>query len=108
MSEREDFNKNDLFRLVGFTAINKSHQLKAGSHFFSKGKPYNMDNDEGWMTSVAYSPTLEHYIGLGYIKNGHNRIGKTVMSVDLLNKQVFEVKIVSPHFFDPKGERLRA
>jgi len=108
MSEREEFNKNDLLRLVGFTAINKSHQLKAGSHFFSKGKPYNMNNDEGWMTSVAYSPTLEHYIGLGYIKNGYNRIGKTVMSVDLLNKQVYEVKIVSPHFFDPKGERLRA
>ncbi len=108
MSEREEFNRKDQLRLVGFKPINKSQQLKAGAHFFSNGDLLNMDNDEGWMTSVAYSPTLEYYIGLGYIKNGNNRIGETVMSVDLLNKQNFEVEIVSPHFFDPKGERLRA
>ncbi len=108
MSEREEFNKKDDMRLVGFRAINKAQQLKAGAHFFMKGAPYNMANDEGWMTSVAYSPTLKHYIGLGYIKNGINRIGETVMSVDLLHKQIFEVEIVSPHFFDPEGERLRA
>ena len=67
-----------------------------------------MTNDEGWMTSVAYSPTLKRYVGLGYIKNGNNRIGEIVMSVDLLKNHIFEVEIVSPHFFDPQGERLRA
>ena len=66
-----------------------------------------MENDEGWMTSVAFSPMLEHYIGLGYLTRGTARIGEKVMSVDLLNKQIFEVEIVSPHFFDPEGERLR-
>jgi sarcosine oxidase subunit alpha len=50
---------------------------------------------------------LEHSIGLGYLTRGTARIGEKVMSVDLLNKQIFEVEIVSPHFFDPEGERLR-
>ena len=67
-----------------------------------------MANDEGWMTSVAYSPTLKHFVGMGYIKDGINRIGETVMSVDLLSNQIFEVEIVSLYFFDPKGERVRA
>ncbi|MDG2475071.1 MAG: sarcosine oxidase subunit alpha family protein [Paracoccaceae bacterium] len=108
MSEREEFDDKDGLRLVGFKPMTRSQQLKAGAHFFSKGKKYNMDTDEGWMTSVAYSPILEHYIGLGYIKNGSNRLGEKVMSVDLLNNQIFEVEIVSPHFLDPEGERLRA
>ena len=29
-----------------------------------------MENDEGYMTSVAYSPTLGHWIGLGLLKHG--------------------------------------
>jgi len=107
MSEREDFNSENGLRLVGFKPTNRSQQLKAGAHFFSAGKNYNMENDEGWMTSVAFSPMLEHYIGLGYLTRGTARIGEKVMSVDLLNKQIFEVEIVSPHFFDPEGERLR-
>ena len=67
-----------------------------------------MENDEGWMTSVAFSPTLQHSIGLGFIKRGSERLGEKIMSVNLLGNQILEVEIVSPHFFDPKGERLRA
>ena len=106
MSERENFNSESGLRLVGFQPIDKAVQLTAGAHFFSKGKGYNLINDEGWMTSVAFSPTLEHYIGLGYINNGSKRLGEIVMSVNLLNKQIIEVEIVSPHFYDPEGERL--
>ena len=108
MSEREEFNTAEGLRLVGFKPLDKSKQLKAGAHFFEKNQSYNTENDQGWMTSVAFSPTLNHYIGLGYIRNGLNRIGEIVLSVDLLNEKVFEVEIVSPHFIDPQGERLRA
>ena len=108
MSQRKEFNKEDGLRLVGLKAIDKTKKLTSGAHFFAKGDSYTLANDQGWMTSVAYSPMLEHYIGLGFIKNGLNRFGEKIMAVDLLNKNIFEVKIVSPHFFDPKGERLRA
>jgi methylglutamate dehydrogenase subunit C len=67
-----------------------------------------MENDEGWMTSVAHSPTLGHSIGLGFIRRGHERIGERVRAVDLLRGSDIEVEIVSPHFVDPEGERLRA
>jgi sarcosine oxidase subunit alpha len=47
------------------------------------------------------------YIALGYLKNGHARTGQKMRAVNLLAKTEVEVEIVSPHFFDPEGERLR-
>ena len=67
-----------------------------------------MDNDRGWMSSVAYSPILETSIGLGFIKRGDQRIGEIVTAFDAIRGSTQEVEIVSPHFVDPQGERLRA
>jgi sarcosine oxidase subunit alpha len=66
-----------------------------------------MSTDEGWMSSVAFSPTLGHSIGLGFIKRGHERLGEVVRAVDPLRGRETRVEIVSPHFVDPEGERLR-
>ena len=44
----------------------------------------------------------------GFIKNGSNRIGEIVTAVDLLRNKQIDVEIVSPHFVDPEGEKLRA
>jgi glycine cleavage system aminomethyltransferase T len=50
---------------------------------------------------------LGHYIGLGFIKGGHNRKGENIRAVDLVRGNDVEVEICSPHFVDPEGERLR-
>lgn len=59
------------------------------------------------MTSVAYSPNLGHHIGLGFIKSGHERMGEIVRAVSPVHGTEMEVEIVSAHFVDPEGERLR-
>ena len=107
LSERPGLNQSDGFRLVGFLPVNKEKSFNAGSHFISKGKDKIMANDEGWMTSVAYSPTLKHTIGLGFIKNGLDRMGEKVHAVDPLRGKNTEVEICSPHFYDPEGSRQR-
>jgi sarcosine oxidase subunit alpha len=66
-----------------------------------------MANDQGWMSSVAYSPVLGHSIGLGFIKAGHERMGEVVRAVNPAQKKEVQVKIVSPHFYDPDGGRQR-
>ena len=66
-----------------------------------------MENDQGWMSSVAYSPTLGHSIGLGFIKRGHERLGEMVRMVNSAQGIEVEVEIVSPHFYDPEGELQR-
>ena len=65
-------------------------------------------NDGGWLTSVVYSPHLGHQIALGYLKNGDTRLGERLRAVNLLAGTETEIEIVSPHFIDPEGDRLRA
>ena len=108
LSERSYLNREDGLNLVGFKPVNESQELKAGSHFVAKGNAETMDNDEGWMTSVCYSPNLGYSIGLGFIESGSARIGETVTAADPLRGGTIDVEIVSPHFIDPEGERLRA
>lgn len=107
LSERSGLNQPDGIRLVGFVPVDRNQQFNAGAHFISRGKEKNLENDEGWMTSVAHSPTMGHTIGLGFIKNGLNRFDEIVHAVDPLRGKNTDVKICSPHFYDPDGERQR-
>ncbi len=59
------------------------------------------------MTSVAYSPTLGHWIGLGLIKRGAERLGERVRAYDPVRNGDVEVEICSSVFLDPEGARLR-
>jgi glycine cleavage system aminomethyltransferase T len=108
LSERTELNRSDGLVLVGFVPTDVKAKLNAGAHFVTKGQEPNTYNDQGWMSSVAFSPTLNHFIGLGFIKSGSERLGEVVIAADLLRGASTEVKIVSPHFVDPEGERLRA
>jgi sarcosine oxidase subunit alpha len=94
-------------RFVGFRPVDTADRLRAGAHFVSAGKPATAEHDEGFMTSVAYSPTLKHWIGLGLLRNGPERIGERVRCVDPLRNAAFDVEVCSPVFVDPNEERLR-
>ncbi len=108
LSQRPELNLEDAEKLVGFRPVDRSQKLIAGSHFLNKGDEATMANDQGWMTSVAWSPSLDHSVGLGFIKSGDARMGEIVRAVSPVHNVEMEVEIVSAHFIDPKGERLRA
>ena len=108
LSQRPELSREDGLRLVGFLPVEPTENLTAGSHFIANDDPVDMHHDQGWMSSVAFSPTLGHAIGLGFIANGSNRFGEVVRAVDLLRDRTVDVRIVSPHFVDPEGEKLRA
>jgi methylglutamate dehydrogenase subunit C len=92
--------------LVGFQPVDRSARLHAGAHFIPVGAAATADNDEGYMTSVAYSPMRGHWIGLGVLKHGPDRIGQHVRAYDPVRNGDVEVEICSPVFFDPDGARL--
>jgi len=94
-------------RFVGFRPVDRTKRLRAGAHFVAVGKVASAENDEGFMTSVAYSPVLKHWIGLGLLRNGPERIGEVIRCVDPLRGEAMDVEICSPVFVDPKEERLR-
>ena len=108
LSERPEMNRDDAVRLVGFRPVDRDKSLVAGSQFIAKDQQANMENSQGWMSSVAYSPTLGHSIGLGFIARGHERHGEIVHAVSPARGGDVGVEIVSPHFIDPEGEIGRA
>lgn len=93
-------------RLVGLKPVDRSQMLYNAAHFIDVDAEANQANDQGWMSSVCYSPQLQHFIGLGFVKNGEARMGEHIRAVDLLRSTDVLVEITSPHFFDPNGERL--
>jgi sarcosine oxidase subunit alpha len=106
MAQREALVEPDRPALVGFKPVDRRQRLRAGAHFIGLGKAATMENDEGYMTSVAYSPNLRHWIALGLIKNGPARIGERVRAYDPIRNGDIEVEICSPVFIDPEGARL--
>ncbi|MEB8388229.1 sarcosine oxidase subunit alpha family protein [Rhodobacteraceae bacterium KMM 6894] len=107
LSKRPDMNREDAVKLVGFRPVDPSIPLIAGAHLLNKGDEANMANDQGWLSSVAYSPSLKHSIALGFIKSGDTRMGEIVRAVSPVHDKEMEVEIVSAHFIDPEGSRLR-
>lgn len=108
MAKREALIQADRPSLVGLRPVNTRERLRAGAHFIGMGHTANLENDEGYMTSVAYSPNLEHWIGLGLLKCGPNRIGEHIRAVDPIRNGDIEVEVCSPIFLDPEGTRIHA
>ncbi|HTR15506.1 MAG TPA: sarcosine oxidase subunit alpha family protein [Acetobacteraceae bacterium] len=92
--------------LVGFRPVDRSERLRAGAHFLAQGAAPEAAHDEGYMTSVAFSPMLGHWIGLGLLRRGPQRIGEVVRAYDPVRGGDVAVEIVNPVFYDPAGERL--
>jgi methylglutamate dehydrogenase subunit C len=109
MSLREGMNAPEGYRLVGVKPVNPGDKLTAGSHFLELGVANTAANDGGWLTSKIYSPHIGSDIALGYLKAGDQKIGQRMRAVNFLSgaNADTEIEIVSPHFFDPEGARLR-
>ena len=108
LSEREGLNTQDALKLVGFMPVNTDDPVPAGAHLMSAGSPVDAKHDQGYITSACFSPNLNCHIGLGFLKSGDARIGEVVRLVSPLTGQDHKVEVVSAHFVDPDGERLRA
>ena len=94
--------------LVGLEPVKAAQRLRAGAHLIPLRAAAIAANDQGVVTSVAFSPSLGRWIGLGLLARGSARIGETVCAADPVRDNSFEVEVCAPCFVDPAGERLRA
>uniref|UniRef100_UPI003A97BF6A glycine cleavage T C-terminal barrel domain-containing protein n=1 Tax=Roseovarius sp. TaxID=1486281 RepID=UPI003A97BF6A len=108
LSRREGLNTPDALRLVGLRPVDHSKPVPAGSHLMTRGSPVDAAHDQGYVTSACYSPNLGHAVALAFLKSGDTRMGETLRLVSPLTGIDHEVEVVSAHFVDPEGERLRA
>ena len=63
--------------------------------------------DQGYVTSVGFSPTLQVFLGLGFLKNGPERHGERIRMVDHLRGIETLCEVCHPVFFDPEGSKVR-
>jgi sarcosine oxidase subunit alpha len=107
LSARAGLNEEDALRQVGIKPVNPDDPVPAGAHLMNATGPVDAAHDQGYVTSACYSPNLGHAIALGFVKDGAERMGEKMRLVSPLTKVETEVEIVSAHFIDPDGERLR-
>jgi len=106
LRKRPDLTRTDRPQLVGIFPKDKSATFKAGSVLCSENKVEG--HGDGWITAVTHSPSLGHWIGLGYIKGGYNAwSGQSLVAADPVRRGNISVEVVSPHMVDPGGERMR-
>jgi sarcosine oxidase subunit alpha len=93
--------------LVGIQPIDADAALSAGSHLFAQNMPQSTATDQGWVTSACYSPHLQSAIGLAYLERGSERMEEILVCANPLQGQSTLVRVVSAHFVDPEGGRVR-
>ncbi len=93
--------------LVGLQPVNPGDPVVAGSHLFKTDDRQDIWNDQGWISSACYSPHVGSMIGLGFLSDGASLMGEIITASNPLQGQQISLRVVSPHFVDPQGGRLR-
>ena len=106
MAGRPGLTDPDRPSLVGIRPLGGA-RLRAGGHLIPRGAQAVAANDQGYVTSVAFSSTLGHWIGLALLKRGSDRIGERIIVHDPVRGPDVEVEVCNPVFVDPEGIRVR-
>ena len=106
LCQREGMSDDSRPALVGVKPVDRAQRLRAGAHFVEDPAREGRIESLGWISSVADSPALGCWIGLGYLRGGKKHQGERRFAWYPLKEEMVEVEICHPVFFDPQGERL--
>jgi methylglutamate dehydrogenase subunit C len=94
--------------VVGIRPVDASDRIRSGAHVLKRDDKPSMANDQGYLTSVAWSPMLNMWIGLALVANGRARHGEVVQVWDGLRGARVWAEICDPMHFDKENKRLHA
>jgi sarcosine oxidase subunit alpha len=80
----------------------------AAAAFTAANGSGHMGHGIGFVSSVTWSPELGRTIALGFVAGGASRIGEEIDAAFPLRGELTRLRVTSPHFVDPEGERLHA
>lgn len=106
MSSRFGLTAADRYQLVGLMPVDVEDSFKVGAHLLKEGARPSLLNDQGHVTSVCHSPTLDCCIGLALLKSGRERMGEKITVWDGLHGHEVLATICEPVFVDPAGQKL--
>lgn len=104
---RPAFHEAGRQQLVGLQPTDGKTPIPIGAQLVSGPGPHRPGDGQGRVTSTHLSPTVASPIALALLANGRDREGQELYAVSPLTDQQVHVRVTSPVFVDPKGERLR-
>ena len=105
---REAFLDPNREKIVGVVPVDKKSMIPEGSHLVSDGNAALPNPKLGHISASCWSVEYNNPFSLAILKNGKKRIGEKLYAVSPLKNKNIEVEIVSSHYVDPKGERVRS
>jgi heterotetrameric sarcosine oxidase alpha subunit len=105
LRQRPALQAPDRWSLIGIECMELGKKLRGGSILFASGDKIE-GHGRGYITSVTWSIELDKYIALGLFQGGLKHVGEEIVCAFPLKDEQVKARIVSPHFIDPKGERL--
>jgi sarcosine oxidase subunit alpha len=76
MAAREGLTDKNRQCVVGIRPFDTADKIRAGSHLLKKDDAPSMAADQGYISSVAWSPMLNMWLGLALLSNGRERHGE--------------------------------
>jgi sarcosine oxidase subunit alpha len=62
----------------------------------------------GYISASCWSVEFDNPFSLAIIKDGKNKIGEKIFAVSPLKNVSIPVEVVSQHYVDPEGQRVRS
>jgi len=104
---RENLQAPERWSLVGLELLEPDKKLRGGAILFATSDEIK-GHGRGYITSVTWSTELKKFIALALYNGGLKHVGEEIICAFPLKDEYTRARIVSPHFIDPKGERLNA
>jgi len=105
---REAFVAKDRQRVVGVVPLDKKTSIPEGSHLVKDANAKLPNPKLGHISASCWSVEYNNPFSLAILHDGKNMIGQKLFALSPLKSKSIPVEIVSSHYVDPKGERVRS
>ena len=105
---RSAFTKPDREKIVGVVPLDKTTSIPEGSYIVKDPKAKLPNPKLGHVSASCWSVEYDNPFSLAIIKDGKNMIGQKLFAMSPLKNKTIPVEIVSSHYVDPEGKRVRA
>ncbi len=98
----------DRQKVVGVVPLDKKTSIPEGSYIVKDPNVKLPIPKLGHVSASCWSVEYDNPFSLAIIKDGKNMIGQKLFAMSPLKNKTIPVEIVSSHYVDPKGERVRS
>jgi len=106
--DRKAFISKERQRVVGVVPLDKKTSIPEGSHLVIDANAKLPNPKLGHISASCWSVEYNNPFSLAILKDGKNMIGRKLFALSPLKNKSIPVEIVSSHYVDPKGERVRS